>query len=443
MHRVTSMALSTVKHYLSVAALIVCANSVSGQALLVTPPDGLMDESTSIVSTGLRPHAAVVIRATTTDASGATWQSYAGVYANEKGVVDLSVQEPEHGSYTGIRPSGLVDSMDVAGPGQGRTRFTNDWRKPVIIHFQLEINGQTVAVADVKRRAISEDIEVTEVAENGLHGLVFIPKGKPKGGVLVLGGSEGGIGNPDVAAVLASHGFVTLALAYFNAEGLPESLENIPIEYFEKALSFLKSKLGPDGSVGILGTSKGSEAALLIASRNPFIRAVVAYAPSAYVWSCICDNKKSSSWSAAGREVPFIPFSADPTYAPPSGFPITPAANYKFRLKQLGESRVPEIRVAEIQGRILTVSGDDDRMWPSTAMSRVIEQRRTAVQRRDDIYLRYRGAGHLVGKLILPSGSTLVGGGRIQTGGTSEGNALAQHDSWPRVIAFFDSNLSH
>ena len=441
MHRGTSL-VSTVTHYLSAAVLVICANSVSGQALLVTPPDGLIDESTSIASTGLRPHAAVVIRATTSDASGTTWQSYAGAYANDNGVVDLSIQEPEHGSYAGMRPSGLIDSMDVAGPGQGRTRFIYDWRKPVVFHFQLEINGQTVAFADVKRRAVSKDVEVIEVGENGLRGLIFVPKGKPKGGVLVLGGSEGGIGNPDVAAVLASHGFVALALAYFNAEGLPDSLENIPIEYFEKALSFLKSKLGPDSRVGILGTSKGSEAALLVASRNPSIRAVVAYAPSAYVWSCICDSRKSSSWSAAGREVPFIPFSADPTYAPPSGFAITPTVNYEYRLKNLGDSSAWEIPFAEIRGRILTVSGDDDQMWPSTEMTRVIERRRMAAGRREDTYLRYRGAGHLIGKLILPSGSTLVGGGRIQTGGTSEGNALAQHDSWPRVIAFLDSALS-
>ena len=52
--------------------------------------------------------------------------------------------------------------------------------------------------------------------------------------------------------------------------------------------------------------------------------------------------------------------------------------------------------------------------------------------------LEYADAGHLIGKGYLPAGSTLVGGGRLETGGTPAGNAAAQADSWPKVLAFLE-----
>lgn len=41
------------------------------------------------------------------------------------------------------------------------------------------------------------------------------------------------------ASFLASHGFVTLALAYCDYEDLPSKLEKVDLEYFEEATTFL------------------------------------------------------------------------------------------------------------------------------------------------------------------------------------------------------------
>jgi dienelactone hydrolase len=247
----------------------------------------------------------------------------------------------------------------------------------------------------------------------------------------------GGLEEQEVAALLASRGFVALTLAYFGAEHLPDSLSNIRLEYFDKALDFLQKRSSVQRDrIGILGTSKGAEAGLLVASRNPVPRVVVAYAPSAYVWSCICQGNGQSSWSVHRRPVPFIPFQDDPTYAPPSGFPLRFTVNYLYSLHQQVRVKETTIPVERIKAPIMLISGKDDQLWPSYLMANAIIDRRHRLTKFRDLHLAYANAGHLIGKAILPVGSTVVANGHIQTGGTPYGDAVAQQDSWPKVIEF-------
>lgn len=62
--------------------------------------------------------------------------------------------------------------------------------------------------------------------------------------VLSVGGSQGGYGNPWKAALLASHGYPVLQLAYFGAPGLPRELRSIRLEYVERALQWLHARPG-------------------------------------------------------------------------------------------------------------------------------------------------------------------------------------------------------
>ena len=63
-----------------------------------------------------------------------------------------------------------------------------------------------------------------------LHGQEDSAKKYP--GIIDLYGTTGGL-LESRAALLASHGFATFALAYFNYDDLPEGLEPIELEYFE------------------------------------------------------------------------------------------------------------------------------------------------------------------------------------------------------------------
>jgi dienelactone hydrolase len=419
--------------------------SACGQTLVVQPRDGMADERLAIRIANLKPRQPIVVRASTKDADGKLWQSHAGFYADDRGTVNLATQAPANGTYQGIDPTGLISSMNLPGVDYNRARFAYKRADPLTLTFSVESDGRTLATGDVIRRFMKPDGRMEDVREGGLVGTLFTPAG-PAGafpGVIVLGGSEGGLGSEDVAALLSSHGYAALALAYFGAQGLPPSLEEIPLEYFGRAIDWMmRQRSVRRGGLALLGTSKGAEAALLVASKYREVRAVVGYVPSGVVWSCICGAADKSSWSFEGKSVPFIPQATDPTYHPPQGFPIRPAINYAYRLRQREAVRRAAIPVERINGPVLLISAGDDQLWNSSVLARMIVNRlKTRRHPFPDQHLTYESAGHLIGKAYLPAGSTLVAGGRLETGGTPEGNARAQDDSWRRVIKFLETAL--
>jgi dienelactone hydrolase len=285
-----------------------------------------------------------------------------------------------------------------------------------------------------------------ELRDRGLVGRFFTPDGEgPFPRILVLGGSEGGLDSEDVAALLSSHGYAALALAYFGADGLPKSLEEIPLEYFKRGIDWILSdRRVRRGGIALAGTSKGAEASLLLGAHYREVRAVVGWVPSGLVWSCLCSSPGRSSWSFQGRPIPFVPEGTDPTYRPPKGLPIRPAVNYLYRLRNEADVAKAAIPVEQINGPVLLISGGDDQLWPSGLLAKgVMDRLKKNAHPFADRHLSYESAGHLIGKAYLPAGSTLIAGGRFETGGTPEANARAQADSWPKVLEFLrNSSLS-
>lgn len=82
------------------------------------------------------------------------------------------------------------------------------------------------------------------------------------------GGSEGGLADTiPWAALLASHGIPALALAYFDGPGLPCALNDIPLEYFVKAIRWMRRQPEVDPTrVWLFSGSRGTEAELLVAA---------------------------------------------------------------------------------------------------------------------------------------------------------------------------------
>jgi hypothetical protein len=427
-----------------VAVNIGFGGQANAQTIEVTPNPALVDEKLDIRIRGLEPGKTVVVRAFLEDKDGRKWQSYAGFAADPDGKVDLSRRSPVNGTYQGISAMGLIQSMQVAIPDSGRVRFSYEWAKPLVTRLVVESDDKTLADTQVTRTFMTAGVTSREVRSAGLVGTLFLPRGKgPFPALVVLGGSEGGNSAEDVGALLGSHGYVCLALAYFGLDSLPPALEEIPLEYFQKALDWLLTQeFVQRDRVGMLGTSKGAEAALLVASRDRRIRTVVAYAPSSVVWSCLCPAAGKSSWSSNGAAVPFVPFEEDPTNSPPAGFPLRIGLNYQYSLRNEPAIQKATIPVELINGPVLLISGMDDQLWPSFGLGKLIMQRLTTRRHRfQDRHLAYQNAGHLIGKAYLPVGSTLIAGGRIESGGTPLGDARAQEDSWPSVLTFLNRAL--
>ncbi|CAN5453139.1 acyl-CoA thioester hydrolase/BAAT C-terminal domain-containing protein [soil metagenome] len=256
------------------------------------------------------------------------------------------------------------------------------------------------------------------------------------GAVIVLGGSEGGLnGSRGLARKLAAEGFAAIAVSYFGEEGQLEKLDQVPIEPVDRALAWLAARPEIHGPIAVVGVSKGAELALLTASRNPAIKAVVVGVPSNVVWAGIdrTGGVVGSSWTAGGVPLPYAHYDFS------KGF--TNILNlYNDSLPHAGPET--EIPVETIAGPVLMISGDADTMWPSGEMANRIEARLRAHGFAWPVTnLVYRGAGHAVfGAPVRADAPGLQNA--LYVGGTIDGLVAARADGWPRVLAFLREALA-
>lgn len=223
-----------------------------------------------------------------------------------------------------------------------------------------------------------------QVTDDGLVADFYTDtSGGPRKAIIMLGGSEGG--NPwsrikIPVALLVKKGYAVLTLAYYKGPGLPNTLQEIPLEYFEKAFNWLSKQSGVvPNQFAVLGGSKGAEAALVLASKFPQIKAVIAFSPSCVVWQGLPKNRLElvkdvkSAWSFKGETLPFLAY--------PSS--VTNLDFLLLRLKKMHEdalqdstkARKAAIQVERIRGPILLISGRWDRVWPAATMGEIIISR--------------------------------------------------------------------
>jgi dienelactone hydrolase len=411
------------------ALLAGCALAAPAQKIAITPETVLIDQTAAIRVTGAQPGAQVTLAADLTDGANQAWKSEAEFTADGQGVIDLTKQAPEKGSYREVSAMGMVWSMRPAERG---VRFYARPREAEqqAIHFHLLENGKAVADADLVQQFVAPGIR-REHLEGELHGTLFLPAEGGEGatkypGVLVLGGSEGGapLGR---AAWLAAHGYAALALAYFHYEGLPEMLRDIPLEYFGKALSWMEQQPEIDGArLGVMGASRGGELALQLGSMYPAIRVVVAYVPANYRVSSCCGRPFGAAWTWHGQGL---------AWAGPA-----------MRNDPASVMRAA-IAVEQIHGPVLMIGGESDGVWPSSDMVQSAADRlRRAHFAYPVVTLIYPHAGHRAGMPeISPAWNEgaphPVTGQIMNFGGTPEGNAASTLDAIPKVLEFLRTSL--
>lgn len=258
--------------------------------------------------------------------------------------------------------------------------------------------------------------------------------------VLVVGGSEGGLGRQvdRTAQRLQQEGYSALALSYWGAPGQPDAMESLPIETFTKALDWLRAQPEVDADrLAFMGTSKGGEAAVLMASRTPGLKAVVAYVPSHVVWAGVNMREPwkqttiGSTWSAAGQPLPYLPYSNKFRGGPIVGL-------YTLSLEGISQHPDAVIPIERSTAPLLLVCGEQDQLWPSCPMSREVEKRAAEKGGPRVTVLAYPDAGHMISGPPADPGQTFD---PSSLGGTVEGGNHALSDSWPKVLEFLRTEL--
>lgn len=420
-----------------------------GTKFVVAPTQPLMDDRLSILLSGLPPNRLINVRAKSKAQDQLWWRSEAVFNSGPKGTIDLGTQAPVSGTYRGVDGMGLFWSMKPdAVPKSGDHAFFSitDWFQPIVTEMEAADADQVLGSVAIQRRFAKPGIHCTAITEVGIYGLLCDPgDGQRHPGVMLLGGSEGGLGLPDAAVLLASRGFTTTSLAYFGGEGLPSTLQNIPIEYLGKALEWMVARPETDPKfVGVFGASRGAEAALQFAATYSEVKAVVARSPSYVRWEGITARRLPGgpAWTYRGQPLSYVRnriplwFAAEYAWNYIVGDPVRQTPLFIHDLEVFGDTGSVEIPVENIHGPVLLLSGKDDQIWPSSLMAtRVMERLRRRGHPYADEHLSYDKVSHSIPSEYLPTAGERHKM-KLMIGGTPEGTALALADSWPKILGF-------
>ncbi|KAL7888417.1 hypothetical protein AOLI_G00033910 [Acnodon oligacanthus] len=403
--------------------------SDSAVRLRILPSTSCMfDEAVQIKLSGLTSQQHVELQSSFRDDKGVVFKATATYRADEKGEVDLSRHPSLGGTYTGVEPMGLFWSMRPHVPHSKMVK--RDASSPLHYHIEASSGGEVLAKETNERHFACPGVRRAPVSDGRIRGTLFTPPGEgPFPGIIDLYTLGRSISEPR-AALLASKGFVVLALSYYGYQDLPKKVKKFDLEYFEEAIAFLQRlpEVQRNG-IGILSISKGAELALSMASFLANISATV----------CIngCNANVLFPLHYKDMVLPPLKFSAkrlDTTK--PGILDIRDVLDDPMKKENLA-SVIP---IERASSRFLFVVSEDDRNWNSVnyaeqACSRLKEHGRTNYE-----VVSYPKAGHFLEVPYMPhhlSGIHPAVGKVVAFGGEPKFHADAQVDAWRRVQDFF------
>jgi len=419
----------------------------------VEPLSSLFDEDVYIIAAGLGRGERVVMTASMKDDNGLTWSSRAEYVASGFGVVEPHRQPPDRGSYSGVEPMGLFWSM-TPGDGSG-SPFLKTSSDPVTVEITASAGGSQFASVSIERLFMSEGVEKVEPGD-GIHGTFFTPaSGVASPGAIVLHGTDART-HEEMASLLASRGFAALALRYIGEEGLPDEMIDVPVESVAKAVEWLSARPEVAGRpVGLLGTSRGGELALLAASHLPKIKAAVSFSGGGVAFEGLHADPRvkdvRSAWSFEGKPVPYLKrvdsatFTARAIWAGVRGKAFSTLSTYVKALEDKAAVEKATIHVEDCDAAVLMFAGDQDLVWPSAELSRIaIDRLGSGGSDKPHELVVFKGAGHGQGIPNRPTTvreTTAFSGSKLSFGGGATANAHASTEAWKRTVSFLKENL--
>uniref|UniRef100_H2Y511 BAAT/Acyl-CoA thioester hydrolase C-terminal domain-containing protein n=1 Tax=Ciona savignyi TaxID=51511 RepID=H2Y511_CIOSA len=426
----------------------------------VSAADSISDQPITISVSGLKPLQRVTLHSHTTIDNGNAFECVAVYKADGEGRINVDKDESIGGSYKGVERMGLLWAMQPSLLNkQPFARFVKlDVTTPLMVRlcvyeesiFTLEQLGlehvRELASTQINRWFMAEGtkrIPVT-VESHGVHGTLFIPPGEgPFPAVLNLFGGYPGT-MEFKASLLASRGFVTLALAYYGVAGMPTfetfgGMKSFELEYFEKAFDLLSSIPVVDSSrgFGLICISFSTHIVLAAASVLPQVKCVV--------WINGMIHTSYITLTYRGKEFPVSTISSEAEDFIRNGifvgrrfFPFTHDPFHP----EVADSLTPFYQRKNVA--YLFIAGLDDNSVQSELWANQAEMLLKMADHPRYKILRYPGAGHLIEPPFAPHNAITAQKGQsviMDWGGEMIPHCRAQKDSWAKQVNFLRENL--
>ena len=196
--------------------------------------------------------------------------------------------------------------------------------------------------------------------------------------IVGLGGSEGGNAWASnhwkkTRDGFTSKGYAFLAIGYFGCKGTSASLDRIAIDDIHQAIvTATKNKKINAGRVTVIGGSRGADLALLLGAYYPDINCVIALSASHAVFPGNTQTLDHSSWTFAGKELPFVPVNEA---AVPFLLKRDLKGAFETMLTDTAAEKQALIPVEKIQGPVLLMAARSDEIIPAVSMSQKMATR--------------------------------------------------------------------
>jgi uncharacterized protein len=276
-------------------------------------------------------------------------------------------------------------------------------------------------------------MEIKESAlPSPLQGALLTPR-RPNGlGVVVLAGSSGSV-NVERARLFAARGATTMALRWFGGAGQIPGICEVPLESFLPATD----KLVEAGCsrIAYVGTSKGAEAALLLAVHDRRIDIGIAFSPSSVVWANAGIGLDGagwplrSSWTFRGKPLPFVAYDVAQLPTPQDGLMHYRAYHEESLTAFADAIPAASIPVELSRATFVLVAGADDALWPSDRFATSLAKRLADAGKRHFL-ITHPNAGH---RILLP-GETMARSRVNAHGGTDDADHELGRNAWSVIV---------
>ncbi|XP_027425675.1 acyl-coenzyme A thioesterase 1-like isoform X1 [Zalophus californianus] len=395
------------------------------------------DEPVRMAVRGLAPRQPVTLRASLRDERGALFRAQARYQADAGGLLDLERAPALGGSFVGLEPMGLLWALE---PEKPLVRLVKrDVQTPFAVELEV-LDGHEPDAGRVLGRAVHErdflrpGVRREPVRAGRVRATLFLPpEPGPFPGIVDIYGVGSGL-LEQRASLLAGKGFAVMALAYHNYEDLPKGLEILHLDYFEEAVNYLLDHPQVKGpGVGLLGSSKGGELCLSMAS---FLKGITA--------SVIINGSVAIVGGALHyKDETLPPLGIDPSRIRLTKDGLTDILHV-LNSPLEGADQKSFIPVERAESAFLFLVGQDDRNWKSEFFANEASKCLQAHGREKPQIICYPGTGHYIEPPYFPmcrASLHIFVGGPVIWGGEPRAHAMAQVDAWKQLQTFFHKHL--